>query len=201
MYTGPERPDAYAVVKRAIALPRPEPHVYHEREYELVRAAVDRMLEGGVPIYPVGAVESGGEFSSGTATVDGRVRALLGELTGGLRATYGSRLRGVYLFGSYARGEADAESDVDVLVVLDRVEEYGPEVDRTGALTSALALEYGLSISRVFVSEQEWKRCDSAFLANVKEEAIPVAEECLKLLEKASRAVKAAETLMREGRK
>jgi predicted nucleotidyltransferase len=36
-----------------------------------------------------------------------------------LRARFGSRLRQVRLFGSYARGEANEHSDVDVLVVVD----------------------------------------------------------------------------------
>jgi predicted nucleotidyltransferase len=36
-----------------------------------------------------------------------------------LEARYGKRLREVVLFGSWARGEADEESDVDVLVVID----------------------------------------------------------------------------------
>jgi predicted nucleotidyltransferase len=41
----------------------------------------------------------------------------------------GARLKGVYLFGSYARGEAGEESDVDVLIVLDRVESYSQEIE------------------------------------------------------------------------
>ena len=32
-----------------------------------------------------------------------------------LERIYGSRLRGVYLFGSWVRREADADSDVDIM--------------------------------------------------------------------------------------
>lgn len=106
-------------------------------------------------------------------TVDSAIQSLLREFATRLRTTYGGRLRGAYLFGSYARGEADPESDVDVLVVLDHIDRYGLEIDRTGALTAELALKYGVSISRVFVSQEKWSRCESAFLANVKEEAVP----------------------------
>jgi predicted nucleotidyltransferase len=40
-----------------------------------------------------------------------------------LAARFGARLREVVLFGSYARGEAHDESDVDVLVVVDALTE------------------------------------------------------------------------------
>jgi len=60
-----------------------------------------------------------------------RVESLLRELRGELEAIYGPRLRGVYLFGSRATGEAGAESDVDVLIVLDRLDRYGVEIERT----------------------------------------------------------------------
>jgi len=95
------------------------------------------------------------------------------EYKAGLAAIYGDRLLGTYLYGSFARGAQYAESDVDVVVVLDRVESYGAEVHRTGPLTSELSLKYGLSISRVFVSEQDWTGADLPFLTAARSEAIP----------------------------
>lgn len=103
----------------------------------------------------------------------GTIQSLMDELKKGLAALYGARLRGVYLFGSYARHEADRESDVDVLVVLDRVPNYTAEIERTGVLTSSMSLQYGVSVSRVFVSEQDWAGRETPFLANVREEAVP----------------------------
>ncbi len=101
------------------------------------------------------------------------VKAILGELRRELAALYGERLRGLYLFGSYARGEADAESDLDVAVVLDRVERYGEEVDRVGGLVSRLSLEHDVSILPVFVSEEAWRTDDSLLLVNARQDAIP----------------------------
>jgi len=101
------------------------------------------------------------------------IESLVRELRGELEAIYGPRLRGVYLFGSRARGEAGAESDVDVLIVLDRLDRYGVEIERTGEAASRLSIEAGLSISRVFVSERDWRESQSPFFQNVREEAVP----------------------------
>jgi predicted nucleotidyltransferase len=94
------------------------------------------------------------------------------DVRGGLERLYGPRLRDVLLFGSYARGDYDAESDVDILVILDDIDGYGAEVDRTGGVISELSLKYGVSVSRVFVSEEAWTRDRTLFLEQVREEAI-----------------------------
>jgi predicted nucleotidyltransferase len=103
----------------------------------------------------------------------GPIQDLMDALKKGLTALYGARLRGVYLFGSYARHEADRESDVDLLIVLERVPNYAVEIECTGELISSLSLRYGVSISRVFVSERDWAGRETPFLANVREEAVP----------------------------
>lgn len=100
------------------------------------------------------------------------IKALMRELKAGLQAIYEDRLKGVYLYGSYARGGADPESDLDVLVVLDRIDHYSAEVDRTGQLGSSLSLKYGVSISKVYMKEDAWLHGDTPFLANVREEAL-----------------------------
>lgn len=98
---------------------------------------------------------------------------LLSEIRAGMEKIYGTRLKGVYLFGSYARRQQDSESDLDVLVVLDEFDRYGAEVDRTSDLGAMLSLSYGVSISQVFVRERDWLSVDTPFLVNVREEAIP----------------------------
>jgi len=102
------------------------------------------------------------------------VRSLLTELKRGLQAVYGPRLQSVYLFGSYARHEEDAESDVDVLIVLDSVDHYAAEVERTSLLISTLSLRYGVSISRVLVSQTAWAERRTPFLAALADEGVSV---------------------------
>jgi type I restriction enzyme S subunit len=102
-----------------------------------------------------------------------RIAQILKELKSRLASLYGERLKGVYLFGSYARNEADEESDVDVLIVLDQVENYSHEISQTGLLISEISLKYGISVSRVFTSETQWRENQTMFYLNVREEAVP----------------------------
>jgi uncharacterized protein len=102
---------------------------------------------------------------------DIEARDVLRTLRGELETLYGERLRGLYLFGSHARGDAGPESDLDVLLVLDRVDGYGEEIRRTGGIFSSLSLHAGITIVPVFTSESVWRSAASAFLANVRREA------------------------------
>ncbi len=104
--------------------------------------------------------------------MSGELQNLIATLKRGLEGLYGDRLRGVYLYGSYARGNQNSDSDIDVLVVLDRIGVYGAEIDRTSELISSLSLQNNVSLSRVFVSEEAWQDAQSAFLANLREYAI-----------------------------
>jgi predicted nucleotidyltransferase len=101
------------------------------------------------------------------------VHGVLAELKTGLQLLYGDRLRGIYLFGSYARGEADQESDLDILVVLDAFDRYAHEVDRTAELAAKLSLKFDVTVSLVFFRERDWLEGDTPFLLNVRDEAIP----------------------------
>lgn len=97
----------------------------------------------------------------------------MAELNKELRLIYGNQLVGVYLFGSYARGEQDPESDLDILIVLQDYASYSSEVKRTGRLISRLSLEHGISISRKFIRQLDWKKGDSLLVRNIRNEAVP----------------------------
>ena len=96
------------------------------------------------------------------------------RLAAALRPIYGPRLRGVYLYGSRARGDSAPDSDVDVLVVLDRLDRYSEELERTSEVVADLSLDCGVSVSRAFVAEDEWRGRSTSFLASVSAEAVPV---------------------------
>jgi predicted nucleotidyltransferase len=79
---------------------------------------------------------------------------LLAEYRERLSAKFGARLVELRLFGSYARGTAREDSDVDVAVVLDRVDSHAERVFPM-ELAGALVVEHGLVIVPIVLSTQE----------------------------------------------
>lgn len=89
-----------------------------------------------------------------------------------LRSIYRERLRGIYLYGPRASDGAPPDSDVDLLVVLDRIERYGEELERTSAVCASVSLELEVIVSRIFVSEADWRGRTDGQLPVVRAEAV-----------------------------
>lgn len=90
-----------------------------------------------------------------------------------LSILYGDRLHGVFLFGSWARGEADADSDIDLLVVLDGRMQPGKEIDRMIDIITDINLEYGVLLAIQPVSAADFTAADSPLLINIRREGVP----------------------------
>lgn len=101
-----------------------------------------------------------------------KVQRLLKALRASLEELYGDNLVGIRLFGSYARRQATPDSDVDVLLVLREIGDYGTEVRRVSDLLSRLSLEYGKTIAPVFVDAARFSAASDPFMANVAREAV-----------------------------
>jgi predicted nucleotidyltransferase len=89
---------------------------------------------------------------------------VLQELKRELEALYGDRLKGVYLFGSHARGDAEPDSDVDVAVVLDEYDSVWEEMRRMSQIGSRIALEAGVMLAETPIRAAEWTDQQSLFL-------------------------------------
>ncbi len=98
--------------------------------------------------------------------------SLLKTIRSALETVYGRRLRGALLYGSEARGEAQADSDIDVLVLLDRVTDYGKEVRRCLDVLYPLSLKLERSISPTPVAAEEYETLDCPLYRRVHQEGI-----------------------------
>lgn len=105
-------------------------------------------------------------------TLPREVDEILRRFRDGLEELYGDRLRGLYLFGSYARGEESTGSDVEVLVVLSWVESAWVEIRRTSEIRAEISLECEMTVSAHWISEQEWEEGHTPFLRRVREECV-----------------------------
>jgi uncharacterized protein len=100
------------------------------------------------------------------------VLEIVAQLRRRLEALYGSQLVRLVLFGSHARGDAEPESDIDVLVVLQRDVNPGEEIRRTGGIVSELSLENDVVISCIFMDEHRFNHRNGPLLRNIRKEGI-----------------------------
>ena len=92
-----------------------------------------------------------------------------------LQETYGERLRGVILYGSEARGTAEPDSDIDLLVLLDGPVDYWPEVHKLIHVLYPLVLENdGRPIHAKPADIDEYEQQVWPLYRSVKEEGVMV---------------------------
>ncbi len=98
--------------------------------------------------------------------------ALLRRLGEDLRELYGSRYRSLVLYGSYARGEADEGSDVDLLLLLEGEVNTTREISRSQDVTWPLSLETGYVLSVIPIGIEKYRRSKQPFLWNARDEGV-----------------------------
>ena len=88
---------------------------------------------------------------------------------------YGNLLDRVVLFGSYARGDFRADSDVDFLVVIKQnTVQFGTEVDKISIPASQIGLDFTVQVSAKPVSASSYYESDSLFYKAVRTEGITI---------------------------
>lgn len=89
-----------------------------------------------------------------------------------LQRAYGDRLRGIVLYGSEARGEADEDSDIDLLVLLDGPVEDWEDISTTVDALYDIQLEVIRPISALPVDFKDFEAGNHVIYRNVKKEGI-----------------------------
>lgn len=87
---------------------------------------------------------------------------------------YGSRLKNIVLYGSWARGTATEDSDIDLAIVLAGEVTPGAEIDRMIDMVTEINLKYNVLLSIYPVSEKNYTSVNSPLLLNLRKEGVPV---------------------------
>jgi predicted nucleotidyltransferase len=105
--------------------------------------------------------------------VTSRQRAAVEEYVQRLLAEYNRRILSVTLFGSVARGDFTADSDIDILVLVDEASREFKKALRK--LSYAISLEYNVLLSVQVKSRAHWERLcaeGDALWRNVERDSI-----------------------------
>jgi predicted nucleotidyltransferase len=109
---------------------------------------------------------------SARAFLTGTSRFAVDEFHLALRRLYGSRLRDLILYGSWARGAARPDSDIDLAIVLSGRVNAGREIDRLVNIQTDVNLKYNTVISVYPVSRRRYRTVRSPLLLNVRHEGV-----------------------------
>lgn len=109
------------------------------------------------------------------ALTPGELENLSQDIKQALTQLYGDRLDRVILYGSYARGDFHAESDVDYMVVLrDKSVQAGREVRRMSPLMGPMALKYTIEVSIFPVAIDKYEAGYTLFYQAVHQEGMTI---------------------------
>lgn len=103
------------------------------------------------------------------------IQSLMEQYISEIKKIYGSHLRKVILYGSFARGDFRTDSDVDIMILLDM-----PDIDlkaysqKLSYMTYDFNLDNDFDIKPMAKSEEHFKKwiAEYPFYANVHKEGV-----------------------------
>lgn len=103
------------------------------------------------------------------------MQSLIERYVSEVQKIYGSHLRQIILYGSYARGDFKTDSDVDIMILLDlselEIKEYRHQLSD---MTYDFNMEYDLDIKPIAKSEEHFLKWvwNYPFYANISREGV-----------------------------
>lgn len=100
------------------------------------------------------------------------IKPIITKVKEELKNSYQQELVSLILFGSQARGEANQDSDIDILVILNRPVNPVIEIKRNIDKLTELSLENNKEINCFYVSQEQFKIKQNPLLKTIDKEGI-----------------------------
>jgi uncharacterized protein len=107
---------------------------------------------------------------------DSNIESILASFTQKVKMLYGTRLEKIILYGSYARGTQDPDSDIDLMVVLKNTELPHEKVGVIGSLIIEMKEQFNVLISMMPVTFKRYSESQRLFYKNIRREGIVIYE-------------------------
>ncbi len=109
----------------------------------------------------------------------GEIKSLLDDYVKEIKGIYGSHLKRIVLYGSYARGDFTDDSDVDIMILVDLPDENIDEyLDALCSVDFDYSVEHDICMQPVVVNSEHfyyWHKVH-AFYANVVKDGVVIYE-------------------------
>ena len=104
--------------------------------------------------------------------MDEKVRSLIDKIKTHLITMYGEKIKKLILYGSYVRGNATRDSDIDILVLVEKSLNPFEVRESLSDLLFDILLNEGELISVMAVPEDLFENYNSPFMLNVRKEGV-----------------------------
>ena len=124
----------------------------------------------------LGEVDAVSDYRHSGCT-DSKLEGVIRDMVTAYREVFGGRIEQILLYGSYARGDADGDSDIDIAAIVhgDR-QELQEKLKKVWDVSSDLELMYEVVISPTVIPYDEFMAYqeDLPYYRNISEEGIRV---------------------------
>lgn len=105
------------------------------------------------------------------------LNAILQVITQAYRSVYGENIVKIILYGSYARGDYQKDSDIDIVAIVqgDRVK-LQEQLKKIWDISSDLEVEYGTIVSPTVIPFEEFEKYknDLPYYKNIQNEGVEI---------------------------
>jgi len=102
------------------------------------------------------------------------IKEILEKAKATLQKIYGIRLKGIILYGSYARGDAVEGSDIDLIVLLENMQNPIDELEKCSKEIHQIDLTYDTLISIIPFDLKQFNKRRLPIILNAKKEGISI---------------------------